>query len=104
MFLSWAAFNSVTYFLNLLLQLVLEASPIKTALYFLPMASRWGVWAEAELTLLPPQVISGFLLNFIPGMLLHKVPGKAFVAVTMALSLVSPLMMALVTIDVKYWP
>ena len=36
-FFSWGSFNTSTYYINLLLQLVLDVSPLKTALFFLPM-------------------------------------------------------------------
>lgn len=48
-FFAWAAFNTSTFYLNLLLQLVLEVTPIKAALYFLPM------------------IASGFVMNLVPG-------------------------------------
>lgn len=70
-FLSWAGFNTVTFYINLLLQLVLDVTPIKTALYFLPM------------------IISGFALNLVPGFAMHKIDGKLFIVSAVLLSLVS---------------
>lgn len=65
------------------LQLVLLTSPIKTALYFLPM------------------IVAGTIFNIIPGYLLGRVKGKTLVVVSLLMSLVSLLPITIVGQSLK---
>ncbi|KAK4047037.1 hypothetical protein OIO90_006358 [Microbotryomycetes sp. JL221] len=84
-FFSWAAFNTSTYYINLVLQLVMAVSPIKTALYFLPM------------------IISGTILNFVPAFLMSRFSGRIIVNAAMMLSIVAPVMLACIDVKASYW-
>ncbi|KAI5475192.1 SPX and EXS domain containing protein [Pseudohyphozyma bogoriensis] len=84
-FCAWSGFNTSSYFANLLIQKVYQATPIKTALYFLPM------------------VCSGTILNLIPGFLLGRVDGKLLIVLSLLLSLVGPVLLAVVDVKATYW-
>ncbi|KAM0752540.1 hypothetical protein T439DRAFT_379583 [Meredithblackwellia eburnea MCA 4105] len=84
-FFAWASFNTSSYYVNLMMQSVLGVTPLKTALYFLPM------------------IIAGTALNLIPGFLLGKISGKILICTSMALSVVGPTLLALIDIKASYW-
>ncbi|KAM0787720.1 hypothetical protein ACM66B_003779 [Microbotryomycetes sp. NB124-2] len=84
-FFSWSAFNTSTYYVNLVLQLVMSVSAIKTALYFLPM------------------IIAGTALNFLPALLMGRVSGRVIIIGAMFLSVISPVLLACIDTAAPYW-
>jgi hypothetical protein len=85
------------------LQLVFNLSPIKTALYFVPMSEHFShppqvVDADSEST-----VISGIVLNLVPGFLLARIDGKVLMVASMAMSLAGPILLAVIDIHAPYW-
>jgi MFS family permease len=84
-FLVWAVFQAVTFFMTVYFQSVLLLSPIPTSLRFLPM------------------VITGALANFVSGNLVARVPANTLVICSAVISAISPLLMALVNTDASYW-
>jgi predicted MFS family arabinose efflux permease len=84
-FLVWSVFNAVEFFLTLFYQDVQHLSPIATSLRFLPM------------------VVTGAFTNFLTGHLVSRIPANALVFAAVAISTISPLLMALVDPGASYW-
>ncbi|SCZ99201.1 BZ3500_MvSof-1268-A1-R1_Chr3-1g05873 [Microbotryum saponariae] len=84
-FFAWGAFNTCTYYVNLVLQLVMEESALKTALFQLPL------------------IVSGIIFNIIPGYAISYIHGNTLIIISMTLGIIAPILLAVVKPDHGYW-
>jgi len=84
-FFSWAVFNATQYFMTLFFQEVQELSATQTSLRFLPM------------------VFSGAVTNVATGLLVPTVSANLLVFSSVAMTSLSPMLMALVNQHWLYW-
>ena len=84
-FFSWAVFATTQYFMTLYFQKVQGLSAIQTSMRFLPM------------------VVSGAAMNVATGFLVNRVSANVLVVATVAITSVSPLVMALADPRSSYW-
>lgn len=84
-FFSWAVFYAMQYFMTLFFQDVQGLSAIQTSLRFLPM------------------VFSGAATNIVTGLLVPTVSANLLISVTVGLTGLSPLLLALVDKSWPYW-
>ncbi|KAI9837840.1 MAG: hypothetical protein M1819_006774 [Sarea resinae] len=84
-FLCWAVFNAVQYFITLFFQEVQNLSVLQTSLRFLPM------------------VFSGCLTNVATGFLVQRVRANILVVGAGAITCLAPLMMAIANPSWTYW-
>lgn len=83
-FCAWAAFNSMQYLATLMYQQVQRISPLRTAVYFLPMAG------------------SGFFLNVLAGKLTGQVSAFRLICAGLALSMGAALAFCLLNPNANY--
>lgn len=83
--LSYAVLNSLEYFISLYFQKVQHLSGLEAAIRFLP------------------EIAAGVLLNLCTGLFVHKVHVSHLITVTSILTVVSPLLMALINPASGYW-
>jgi MFS family permease len=84
-FISWGVFATTQYFVTLFFQRVQGLNPLQASVRFLPM------------------VITGAATNVATGYLVTKVPANILLLGSMALTALSPLLMALATPETSYW-
>ncbi|KDE03042.1 hypothetical protein MVLG_06432 [Microbotryum lychnidis-dioicae p1A1 Lamole] len=84
-FFAWGAFNTCTYYVNLVLQLVMKESALKTALFQLPL------------------IVSGIIFNIIPGYAISYIHGNTLIIISMTLGIIAPILLAVVKPDHGYW-
>lgn len=84
-FFSWAVFYAMQYFMTLFFQDVQGLSAIQTSLRFLPM------------------VFSGTVTNIVTGLLVPSVSANLLISITVGLTSLSPLLMALIDKSWPYW-
>ncbi|CAG8190778.1 unnamed protein product [Penicillium olsonii] len=84
-FVIWGAFNGFEQIINFFFQNVQEISVLQTALRFIPTP------------------ITGLLSALVTGMVLHRIRADAIINITIVISAVSPLIMALVNPSWTYW-
>ncbi|KAI2636182.1 MFS general substrate transporter [Xylaria nigripes] len=84
-FLGWATVTANQYFLSLYFEEVQLESAFSTSLRFVPL------------------VVSGVLANVVVGCLVRHVHASYIVAGAIALSAITPLLMALVNVKLTYW-
>ncbi|CAG8300304.1 unnamed protein product [Penicillium salamii] len=81
----WGAFNGFEQIINFFFQNVQEISVLETALRFIPTP------------------ITGLLSALVTGMVLHRIRADAIINITIVISAISPLIMALVNPSWSYW-
>lgn len=84
-FAIWGAFNGFEQIINFFFQNVQEISVLETALRFIPTP------------------ITGLLSALVTGMVLHRIRADAIINITIMISAISPLIMALVNPSWTYW-
>ncbi|SCV74067.1 BQ2448_6499 [Microbotryum intermedium] len=84
-FFAWGAFNTCTYYVNLVLQLVMKETALKTALFQLPL------------------IVSGIILNIIPGYAISYIHGNTLIIISMTLGIIPPILLAVVKPAQGYW-
>ncbi|TDZ38365.1 putative MFS-type transporter [Colletotrichum spinosum] len=84
-FLSWAALNSIQYFIMLYFQEVQKVSALQSCLRFLP------------------HIVMGTIVNVACAWLVSRVKVQTLGGVSAIITIVAPLVMALVDIDGHYW-
>ncbi|KAH7392424.1 major facilitator superfamily domain-containing protein [Phaeosphaeria sp. MPI-PUGE-AT-0046c] len=83
--LSYGVMNSIELFSSLYFQEIQHASTLTTSLYLLP------------------NLATGVLINIVVGFFVHRVPARWLVAGSALICALSPMMMALMDPDWKYW-
>ena len=84
-FLTWGAFNATETLLTFFFQDVQHLSATQTSLRFLPSPA------------------SGIATNIVMGLVVHRVRADQAVLLTMAVSCVSPLLVAIMKVRAPYW-
>ncbi|KIW85271.1 hypothetical protein Z517_00661 [Fonsecaea pedrosoi CBS 271.37] len=84
-FLAWGAFNATETLLTFFFQDVQHLSATQTSLRFLPAP------------------VAGVVTNIIMGLAVHKVRADWAVIITMAISSISPLLVAIMKVRAPYW-
>lgn len=83
--LSYGVMNSIELFSSLYFQEIQHASTLTTSLYLLP------------------NLATGVLINILVGIFVHKIPARWLVAGSAVVCAMSPMMMALMDPEWKYW-
>ncbi|ESK90204.1 efflux protein [Moniliophthora roreri MCA 2997] len=84
-FLAWASFNSLSYFLTLYLQQINMLDQVSTAIRLIPVA------------------LSGLVVNVITGSLLGYISGRMLLSVGLLGSVAAPIIFALIDLNASYW-
>ncbi|KAJ5116044.1 hypothetical protein N7456_000392 [Penicillium angulare] len=84
-FVIWGAFNGFEQIINFFFQNVQELSVIETAIRFIPTP------------------VTGLLSALVTGMVLHRIRADAIINITTIISIISPLIMAIINPSWTYW-
>ena len=84
-FLAWGAFNATEILLTFFFQDIQHLSATQTSLRFLP------------------EPATGFATNIVVGLVVHRVRADWAIILTMAVSSISPLLVAIMKVHAPYW-